>query len=187
MKPKSAKSTGKFLALILRHEPEVIGITLDEHGWARVDKLVVGIARTQPFTLQMLEELVAADDKQRYAFNADHTMIRANQGHSLPVDVEPEELAPPGVLYHGTGEKYLASIYAQGLIPKARLYVHLSADYGTAVKVGSRHGAPFVFAVDAERMAHDGYRFYRAVNGVWLTDRVPVDYLMPCQNSRRGG
>ena len=171
------KTISKFISLILRHKPEEIGITLDEHGWANVDELIDGIARTQPFTMEMLEEIVATDAKNRYSFNEDKTLIRANQGHSIPVDVELQEKDPPNVLYHGTGEKYVASISAQGLIPKSRLYVHLSADYETAVKVGKRHGKPFVFRVAAGDMQKDGYNFYQSVNGVWLTKEVPAKYL----------
>lgn len=173
----AGNETGKFIALILRHKPEEIGISLDEHGWADVDELIAGIAKTQPFTMEMLEEIVASDEKQRYSFNEDKTLIRANQGHSIPVDVELEEKEPPAILYHGTGEKYVASINTQGLIPKLRLYVHLSSDYETAMKVRKRHGKPFVFQVAAEDMRKDGYGFFQSVNGVWLTKEVPIEYL----------
>ncbi len=169
--------TGKFISLILRHHPEKIGITLDEHGWADVSELIAGIRRTRPFTMEDLERIVAQDEKQRYSFNEDKTLIRANQGHSIPVDVELEERVPPDVLWHGTGHKSVASILQQGLLPMSRLYVHLSRDYETAVKVGSRHGEPFVFTVDAKKMHEDGYRFYLSVNGVWLTKTVPAQYL----------
>ena len=170
-------ATSKFIALILRHKPETIGITLDEHGWADVDRLIEGVNRTRPLDRDTLEEIVRTDEKQRYAFNEDHTLIRANQGHSVPVDVELERMKPPAVLYHGTGEKYVSSIDRQGLLPRARLYVHLSPDADTAVKVGSRHGKPVVYLVDAARMDADGYSFYRSVNGVWLTKAVPAEYL----------
>lgn len=127
------RSTIKFISLILRHQPEAIGITLDEHGWANVDELINGIAKDRPFDMAMLEEIVRTDEKQRYFFNEDKTLIRANQGHSIPVDVELEQKTPPDTLFHGTGEKYAASIDAQGLIPKSRLYVHLSSDAETRV------------------------------------------------------
>jgi putative RNA 2'-phosphotransferase len=174
---KKLNDTSKFIALVLRHKPEEIGISLDEHGWANVDELIAGIAKTQPLDMAMLEEIVSSDDKQRYSFNEDKTLIRANQGHSIPVDVELEKKIPPEILYHGTGEKYVESIERQGLIPKSRLYVHLSADYETAVKVGSRHGKPVVYTVAAEKMQNDGYVFYQSVNGVWLTKNVPAEYL----------
>ena len=173
----SLKETSKFISLILRHKPEEIGITLDEHGWANVDELIAGIAKTQPFDMSILEEIVRTDEKQRYSFNEDKTLIRANQGHSVPVDVELEQTTPPEILYHGTGEKYSASIEKQGLIPKSRLYVHLSSDYDTAVKVGTRHGKPVVYIVDAGEMQKNGYAFYLSVNGVWLTKNVPLQYL----------
>lgn len=173
----SENEISKFIALILRHKPETVGITLDEHGWANADELVAGIAKTLPFTMERLEEIVASDEKKRYAFNEDKTLIRANQGHSVPVDVELEETIPPDVLYHGTAEKYVASIDARGLAPKSRLYVHLSADRETAVKVGKRHGTPVVYTVAAGEMVKDGFKFYRSVNGVWLTKEAPVKYL----------
>lgn len=173
----SLRDTSKFISLILRHKPDAIGITLDEHGWANVDELIAGISKTQRFDMAMLEEIVATDDKQRYSFNEDKTLIRANQGHSVPVDVELERISPPKYLYHGTGEKYVASIEVQGLIPKSRLYVHLSSDYNTAEKVGSRHGKPVVYRISAEKMAKDGYVFYKSVNGIWLTKEVPVKYF----------
>lgn len=168
----------KYIALILRHKPETIGISLDEHGWADVDELIKGISKTYEFDMGMLEEIVATDNKQRYSFNEDHTLIRANQGHSVPVDVELEEVEPPETLFHGTGEKYTASIDEQGLISKSRLYVHLSADRETAVKVGQRHGKPVVYVVKSGEMHKDGYIFFRSVNGVWLTKEVPVKFLI---------
>ena len=171
------KKLGQYLSLILRHKPEVIGIQLDEHGWAKVDELIAGIRKTQFMDQTLLEKLVAEDEKGRYAFNDDKTLIRANQGHSIPVDVGLKEVQPPEVLWHGTGEKYVASIDREGLISKSRLYVHLSADFQTALKVGSRHGKPVVYAVDARRMHEEGYVFFLSVNGVWLTQRVPMVYL----------
>lgn len=173
----SLKETSKFISLILRHKPEIIGITLDEHGWANVDELIAGIAKTHPIDMAILEQIVAEDEKQRYSFNEDKTLIRANQGHSIPVDVELEEKQPPEILYHGTGEKYVSSINEQGLIPKSRLYVHLSKDEETAVKVGQRHGKPVIYKVKSGEMYNDGYKFFRSVNGVWLTKSVPVKYL----------
>ena len=173
------KETSKFISLILRHKPETIGISLDEHGWADVQEMIRGInaAGNHHLSEDLLEEIVRTDEKQRYSFNEDHTLIRANQGHSIPVDVELEKKVPPSVLYHGTGEKYTASINDQGLIPKSRLYVHLSSDVETAKKVGSRHGKPVVYTVDCAAMAADGYQFYLSANNVWLTKRVPAKYL----------
>lgn len=163
----------KYMCLILRHKPEEIGITLDEHGWANVDELLNGIE----INMSELEFIVKTDDKQRYSFNEDKTLIRANQGHSIPVDVDLEEVEPPEYLWHGTGEKYLKDISSMGLIPKSRLYVHLSSDTDTALTVGQRHGAPTLFRIEALKMHQDGFKFYLSKNGVWLTKYVPVEYL----------
>lgn len=171
------KETSKYISLILRHKPETIGITLDEHGWADVGELISGIAKTHEMNMNILEEIVSTDEKQRYSFNDDKTKIRANQGHSIQVDVELEEIKPPEILWHGTGEKFTGSIDEQGLIPKSRLYVHLSKDEKTALKVGTRHGKPVLYIVKAEEMFKDGYKFYLSKNGVWLTKEVPVKYL----------
>ena len=173
----SLKSTSKYISLILRHKPEAIGISIDEHGWANVEELIAGVSRTQPLDMATLERIVAEDEKQRYSFNEDKTLIRANQGHSIPVDVELEEVEPPEILYHGTGEKYVASIDEKGLIPKSRLYVHLSPDEDTAKRVGQRHGKPVIYTVKSGEMHRDGISFYRSVNGVWLVKAVPVKYL----------
>lgn len=173
------RGTSKFISLILRHRPETIGIALDERGWADVRALIDGVNATgkHRLTPEALEEIVRSDEKQRYAFNDDHTLIRANQGHSISVDVELEKKTPPHVLYHGTGEKYADAIEREGLIPKGRLYVHLSADAETARKVGSRHGRPVVYRVDCQGMAADGYAFFLSANRIWLTKRVPARYL----------
>lgn len=173
----SLESISKYMSLILRHKPEKINITLDEHGWADVDQLIRGIKKTKSFNRQMLEEIVRTDAKQRYSFNADKTKIRANQGHSVAVDVELEEMVPPDYLWHGTGEKYTNSIEKQGLLAMSRLYVHLSDERQTARIVGKRHGKPVIYQIDSKKMAEDGYVFYRSVNGVWLTKQVPTEYL----------
>ena len=156
----------KYMSLILRHKPEAIGIELDAHGWANVDALLAGIGRKYAIDRGVLEEIVRTDGKQRYSFNADRTMIRANQGHSIPVDVE----LP-------TAERFAASIEAQGLRPKSRLYVHLSSNAETAEAVGRRHGEPVIYQVEAGKMHRDGYIFYLSANGVWMTKTVPVPYL----------
>lgn len=169
--------TSKYISMILRHKPQVIGITLDEHGWAEVDALIEGVSKTHPLTMEILEQIVAEDSKQRYSFNEDKTLIRANQGHSIPVDVELPETDPPEILYHGTGEKFTEAIDRMGLIPKSRLYVHLSGDTDTAENVGKRHGKPVIYEVESGKMHRDGYVFYKSVNGVWLTKEVPLKYL----------
>ena len=171
------KATSKYISLILRHKPETIGLILDEHGWADVQELIDGVSRTHPLTKELLEKIVAEDEKMRYSFNEDKKLIRANQGHSIPVDVELKEMKPPDVLYHGTGEKFVSGIMEKGLIPKSRLYVHLSEDVVTARKVGQRHGKPVIYTVKSGEMEKDGYKFFRSVNSVWLTKEVPVQYL----------
>ncbi len=181
----SLTKTSKFISLILRHKPEVIGISLDEHGWANVDELIAGVSKTHELDMALLEEIVRTDEKQRYSFNQDKTLIRANQGHSIPVDVELPELRPPEYLYHGTAEKYVSSIEAHGLLPQSRLYVHLTDDYGTAIKVGQRHGRAVVYQVSSQAMHRDGYKFFRSVNGVWLTKAVPVQYLINLSQTQK--
>ena len=172
------QNISRYMSLILRHKPEVIGISLDKHGWAVVDDLINGIAKNnEGFNMAILKEIVETDNKQRYSFNDDKTLIRANQGHSIPVDVELEDKEPPKFLYHGTGEKYVSSILEQGLIPKSRLYVHLSKDIETAKNVGRRHGKEVVYKIEAHEMYQDGYKFYLSVNGVWLAKGVPLQYM----------
>ena len=174
---KTRKETSKYISLILRHKPEVIGITLDEHGWADVGQLIHGVSKTHPLDLEELKEIVRTDEKGRYSFNADGTKIRANQGHSIAVDVQVQEAAPPKYLWHGSAVKYESSIDREGLLPKTRLYVHLSGDSETAKKVGSRHGTPVIYRVRSGQMHQDGYLFYLSENHVWLTKKVPAKYL----------
>ena len=156
----------KYISLILRHKPEVIRTQLDAHGWADVNALPAGIGKKYPINRDILEEIVRSDSKQRYAFNEDRTLIRANQGHSIQVDVGLTVTEPPETLYHGTAQRFTASIEAQGLLPQSRLYVHLSPDQETAEKVGRRHGKPVIYLVDAGHMHRDGYLFYLSANGV---------------------
>ena len=173
----SLKDTSKFIALVLRHKPWVAGITLDGEGWADVGELIAGVGKTHPITREILDEIVYTDEKGRYSFDESGTRIRANQGHSIPVDVGLKEATPQGPLYHGTAEKYAASIEAKGLDRRSRLYVHLSPDPDTAVSVGKRHGRPVVYEIDTEAMLSDGLVFYLSENGVWLTESVPPKYL----------
>ena len=173
----SKKNISKYISLILCHKPEEIGISLDEHGWTNVQELIKGIRTKYYFDMKILEEIVAEDEKQRYSFNEDKTLIRANQGHSVPVDVELQEIIPPNILYHGTGMKYVSSIDKEGLIPKSRLYVHLSDNLETAENVGKWHGKPIIYTVKSGEMYKLGYKFYRSVNGVWLTKKVSSKFL----------
>lgn len=174
---KDFTKLGRYLCMILRHRPEVIGIQLDEHGWADVEELVAGVATDRTFSRDILEEIVRTDSKRRYSFNEDKTKIRANQGHSIDVDLEFETAQPPEYLWHGTAEKYVNSIEEKGLLPKSRRYVHLSLDVQTAVKVGKRHGSPVVYRIRSGEMYRNGFRFYISANGIWQTIMVPVEYL----------
>lgn len=177
LSPEQMERTSRFLSLVLRHKPEAIGIRLDNHGWANVDELLAGLRQRRPLTMAQLEDIVQTDAKRRYSFNEDRTKIRANQGHSIPVDVELQTCTPPEILYHGTGEKYVDSILEQGLLHRSRLYVHLSGDVETAKKVGTRHGRPRVFSVHSGQMHRNGYNFFLSENGIWLTEAVPPKYL----------
>lgn len=172
------KRIGKFISLILRHDPQKIGLTLDANGWANVDELISNSAKHKVrFTRKELEEIVVTNDKKRYSFNEDQTKIRANQGHSINIDLELEPISPPPFLYHGTPEKFVASIKEEGLKPMNRQYVHLSADKETATKVGARRGKPYIFTILTGIMHEDGIVFYKAANGVWLTDYVDPKYF----------
>ncbi|MBR0258011.1 MAG: RNA 2'-phosphotransferase [Synergistaceae bacterium] len=173
-------SLSKFISLILRHQPEIAGITLDANGWANVDDLIEGVNRARRLDIDILREIVATDGKGRYSFNEDGTKIRTNQGHSVDVDAELEELEPPEILYHGTCMEVTDSINAEGLKPMTRLYVHLSDDYGQAMKNGRRkgdHKHPVVYRVKAGEMFRDGHKFYRSANGVWQAKFIPPQYL----------
>jgi putative RNA 2'-phosphotransferase len=175
---KSRLSYGKFLSLVLRHKPETIGITLDPQGWANVNKLLEGCRkRNLKLDRETLIRIVEADDKQRFQLSPDGLKIRACQGHTILVDLEQEPTVPPDKLYHGTTERFLPSILKRGLVKGRRLYVHLSPDMDTARKVGSRRGPVSILEVRSGEMHQNGYRFYQAANGVWLTDHVPAQYL----------
>ena len=167
-----------FISLILRHKPSEIGIALDEHGWANVKELIVGINNSgRKIDMEVLEEIVRTDNKGRYSFNENKTLIRANQGHSIPVDIEFKEVVPPDILYHGTATKSLDSIKQQGIKSMSRLYVHLSEDLETAIKVGDRHGKCVVLVVDTKKMSNNGIKFYLSENGVWLTKYIDWQYV----------
>jgi putative RNA 2'-phosphotransferase len=171
-------AVSKFLSLVLRHQPQSIGLVLDEAGWVDVDQLLARAATArQPLTRKLLEEVVATSDKQRFAFSADGQRIRANQGHSVPIDLGLQPVVPPATLFHGTASRFLPSIQANGLVRGNRHHVHLSENVKTARAVGGRHGEVVVLRIDAERMARDGHLFYRTDNDVWLADTVPVGYF----------
>lgn len=180
MDQQRSTSISKFLSLVLRHKPEVIGLELDSGGWANVDELLEKCQtarRAKNITLAELEEVVATNNKSRFAFSANGKQIRASQGHSLAVDLGYEPVEPPKMLWHGTATRFLDSINEKGLLKMNRQHVHLSAEFATAYDVGRRHGKPVIFRVLADAMYADGYSFFLSANGVWLTDHVPVRYL----------
>lgn len=170
---KHQKNQSKFLSLILRHKPSTIGITLDSNGWAVVSELV----EKMPIELSLLHKIVWEDNKGRYSFNEDRSKIRANQGHSIDVDLGLAVMVPPELLYHGTATKSVTSIREKGLLSGPRQHVHLSADVETAFKVGSRHGVPVVLTVLSGDMDRARFKFYQSANGVWLTEAVPPKYI----------
>lgn len=169
----------KFLSLVLRHKPEAIGICLDRAGWVEVDVLLAAARRAgMAISEDTLHRVVLENDKQRFALSEDGRRIRANQGHSVAVDLGLAPLAPPERLYHGTATRLLPAIREQGLRPGRRTHVHLSPDERTATAVGKRHGVPIVLTVLAGRMHEQGLTFYRSANGVWLTAVVPPEYIV---------
>ena len=169
----------RYISFILRHRPDTIGLSLDKHGYIDVQDLINGINKNSVFNidLDILKFIVETDNKKRYSFSEDGTKIRANQGHSVKVDLGLKEVKPPSILYHGTGEKYLDSILKEGLKSKSRMYVHLSSDVDTAISVGKRHGEPIILNIDTNKMLEDGHKFYLSENGIFLTESVPVEYL----------
>jgi len=169
--------TSKFLSLVLRHEPGKIGLQLDPQGWVSIDELLAKAARHLPLTNELLHEVVRTSDKQRFAISEDGTRIRANQGHSVPVELGLAPQVPPGQLYHGTATRFVDSIRKQGLLRGDRHHVHLSATTETAVKVGARHGQPIVLIVNAGDMHRAGHVFFQSDNGVWLVEHVPPSFL----------
>ncbi|WP_461102131.1 RNA 2'-phosphotransferase [Spirosoma koreense] len=177
---QNKKNVSKLLSLALRHNPAVLGLTLDEGGWASVEQLLSSLKHTQNdplLNMAYLEELVATNDKQRFAFNEDRTRIRASQGHSILIDLGLLRQQPPDVLYHGTDTRDVPSILAEGIRKMSRQHVHLSLDMKTAQIVGARHGKPSLLRIDAKSMHERGNAFYRSANGVWLTDYVAPDFL----------
>lgn len=175
---KRATRVSKYLSLVLRHDPSAGGVVLDEQGWTRVGELLAGAsARGLEVSPEELVEVVRASDKQRFALSPDGLRIRANQGHSVAVDLGLAPQAPPAALFHGTVERFVPSILAEGLRKQARQHVHLSADVETARRVGTRRGEPVVLRVDAARMQAEGLVFFRSQNGVWLTEAVPPRFI----------
>lgn len=176
---KTYKKISKLLSLVLRHQPEVLGIVLDQQGWTPTDSLLEAVNNHGiPIDINLLKDVVRENDKQRFAFNKDHSLIRANQGHSIDIALKLAPTQPPHVLYHGTVRKFLSSIKDSGLIKMSRQHVHLSPDMETALKVGSRRGKAIILKVEALKMHEAGHQFFLSENKVWLTDHVPVDYIL---------
>ncbi|MBK8167924.1 MAG: RNA 2'-phosphotransferase [bacterium] len=168
----------RFLSYVLRHRPDAVGLALDAAGWVEVDALLAACAaHGRPLTRDELEQVVARDDKQRYAFGDDGLRIRASQGHSVAVELGYEPRMPPEILYHGTTERFLEAIRREGLRRGERHHVHLSADEETARRVGARRGRPVVLRVRAGEMARAGTPFFLSANGVWLTEGVGVGFI----------
>lgn len=175
---KRLVTVSKFLSKYLRHEPEALGLVLEPGGWVPVDDLLAGAARIGfSITAEELNQVVAENDKQRFAFNETGSKVRANQGHSAEVDLQLNEVEPPERLFHGTVAKFVAAILVEGLQKMNRHDVHLSKDVQTAIKVGERRGKAVILVIESGRMAADGYEFRLSANGVWLTDHVPPRYI----------
>lgn len=178
MNENIAKSVSKFLSLVLRHSPEKIGLKLDENGWADVAELIAKCNKKgQKLNPELLDYVVENNDKKRFAYNDDKTKIRASQGHSISVELNLAETEPLDFLYHGTVGKFMESIRNEGLKKMSRQHVHLSKDKETAIKVGSRRGAPQILTIRSGAMFKDGFKFYLSDNNVWLTDEVPAKYI----------
>ncbi|QHT71223.1 RNA 2'-phosphotransferase [Rhodocytophaga rosea] len=172
------KDISKYLSLVLRHQPQVLGITLDESGWTEVNGLLEKMQQKgMNVDFEKLSQVVQNNDKQRFAFNADQSKIRASQGHSVSIELGLTPVQPPEVLYHGTAQANMESILKDGIQKRSRQHVHLSADEQTAIKVGQRHGKPVVLQVNSGDMNRDGHLFYLSENKVWLTDFVEAKYI----------
>ncbi len=178
MNEKDIKHKSKFLSLVLRHQPSLIHLELDKNGWANVTQLIEkSKTRKILFTHEILDVVVETNNKQRFTFNEDKTKIRANQGHSIQIDINLDPMEPPNILYHGTSINNVNSILRKGIKKGSRQHVHLSHEKETARNVGSRHGKPQILIIDAKRMFDDGNNFYQSKNGVWLTKYVDPKYI----------
>lgn len=177
----SEKNTdiSKFLSYILRHEPETIGVVLDKEGWAKISDLILCSTKEGcKLNNNIICDLVENSDKKRFSISDDGLRIRAAQGHSTQqVNIDHKEITPPDILYHGTATRFIVAIREQGLVPLSRQYVHLSSDEDTAIRVGQRHGKPLVLKINALNMYEQGFKFFQADNGVWLTDIVPYQFI----------
>ena len=171
------KKISKYLSFILRHQPDSIGLSLTNEGWANIDEL---IDKTKKFKLtkESLQTVVDTNDKKRFLISDDGLRIKANQGHSIKVKLELEPVVPPEFLLHGTAQRFIESIFKEGLSKQQRHHVHLSETEQTAMNVGSRYGKPVLLKIASKRMHDDGFEFFKTENNVWLVDNVPVEYLI---------
>ena len=175
----SPQDISKFLSLVLRHQPELIGLRLSPEGWADINELIAKAAEKNiVLSQEVICSIVKTNDKQRFSLTADRACIRANQGHSISVELNLPEQVPPPCLFHGTASRFLSSIKEKGLLPGERQHVHLSEDAETALQVGSRHGKPVVLQIDAARMYQEGCKFFLSENNVWLVDAVPSSCIL---------
>lgn len=174
----SQKRISKFLSLVLRHRPEKIGISLDPAGWAKVSELLEGFRKNGlDLSSKELQQVVQKSKKQRFTLSDDGKFIRANYGHSIPVDLQYEAKQPPEILFHGTAQRFVESIQQEGLTSQNRQFVHLSVDEPSAIQVGKCHGKPVILRIKAEEMFRNGFQFYQLENGIWLTITVPAEYI----------
>jgi len=179
MPSEQTTRASKFISLVLRHQPDSAGISLDPAGWTPVEDLLAGCARAgRPLTREELDHIVTTNAKKRFEFSPDGTRIRASQGHSVEVELAYEPQVPPPQLYHGTATRFLDSIREKGLLKMQRHHVHLSAETKVTMEVGARHGKPVLLTIDAAAMHRQGHVFYRSTNGVWLVEHVPVEFIV---------
>jgi putative RNA 2'-phosphotransferase len=178
MNAEERKKKSKFLSLVLRHQPDKIGIKLDQAGWVDVDVLMAALScHRKGISRATLEEVVRTNDKQRFSFNDDGTRIRANQGHSVEIELGYEPATPPEILFHGTPQQFVEIIAEQGLKKMNRHHVHLHVDVETSTAVGQRRGQPVLLNVRALDMHQAGHEFFVTPNDVWLTDHVPTEFI----------
>ena len=178
MDEKSLVKISKYLSKHLRHQPERLDLSLESGGWVNIEDLLAACRRNNfSISPDELTEVVERNDKRRFSFDETGTKIRANQGHSVEIDLQLKPSAPPDVLFHGTNEKSVSVILKHGLLKMARHHVHLSTDEKTARSVGARRGKPVIFAVDAAAMRGEDYEFFVSANGVWLVETVPPKFL----------